>query len=58
VFVAFVATLFIKALPLRNTASGAEDAGQEVLVSSTRARPKGGDSTIEHLGDDSVRSFW
>jgi MFS family permease len=39
--VAFVATLFIKELPLRNTAFADEDAGKEMLRSANQSAPEG-----------------
>jgi EmrB/QacA subfamily drug resistance transporter len=39
--VAFVATLFIKELPLRDTAFADEDAGEEMLRSATQSVPEG-----------------
>jgi hypothetical protein len=39
--VAFVATLFIKELPLRNTAFADEDAGKEMLRSANQSVPEG-----------------
>src|ERR671933_2002833 len=39
--VAFLATLFIKELPLRNTAFADEDAGKEMLRSANQSAPEG-----------------
>jgi hypothetical protein len=39
--VAFVATLFIKELPLRNTAFADEDAGKQMLRSANQSVPEG-----------------
>jgi hypothetical protein len=39
--VVFVATLFIKELPLRDTAFADEDAGKEMLRSANQSAPEG-----------------
>jgi hypothetical protein len=41
--VAFLATLFIKELPLRDTAFADEDAGKEMLRSANQSAPEGAD---------------